>query len=172
WRTPTTTSPWTRSELSTILCRGTDMVCIPMPRICTHFPVLDCTENGKTPSATNVSVAPVSRKILTGVLSALPTSETTPSVLNGPYPSPTCPSVDSETHCPSPEGPDIHLHTLFKTDAPGLHTPPLLPSPICESSALCPLYPRAVGTLSSSGHSSNNNDIFRRPTHSDLKASV
>src|SRR4029434_6482433 len=104
-QTPTITSPWTRSELSTILCRGTDMVCIPMPRISTHFPVLDCTENGKTPSATNVSVAPVSRKILTGVLSALPTSETKASVMNGTYLSPTCPSVDSETHCPSPEGP-------------------------------------------------------------------
>src|SRR4029434_1450474 len=70
WRTPTTTSPWTRSELSTILCRGTDIVCIPMPCTSTLSPVLDCTENGKPLAATNVSVAPVSRKILTGVLSA------------------------------------------------------------------------------------------------------
>jgi len=56
-RTPSVTSPCTKSETIITLCRGTDITFNPIPLIKTLFPVYDSLEKDRTFSEIN-NVAP------------------------------------------------------------------------------------------------------------------
>ena len=82
-RTPTATSPWTKSESIYTLCRGTDKTFRLIPRTKTDWPVSEAGENGNTDCKINDSTEPVSLSILIGTFSPSAPSETEPSEIKG-----------------------------------------------------------------------------------------